>query len=83
MNSSQRNNLQKQLPPLDRQTSSTTDEQQHRLRVDSGEDNGNDDDEGPKKNYEQLNLDKLKQMQEERQNEQRRIEESRQKMLRR
>jgi hypothetical protein len=83
LNSSQRNNLQKQLPPLDRQTSSTTDEQQHRLRVDSGEDYGNDDDEGPKKNYEQLNLDKLKQMQEERQNEQRRIEESRQKMLRR
>ena len=26
MNSSQRNNLQKQLPPLDRQTSSTTDD---------------------------------------------------------
>jgi len=53
------------------------------VRVDSGEDYGNDEDEGPKKNYEQLNLDKLKQMQEERQNEQRRIEESRQKMLRR
>lgn len=70
MNSSQRNNLQKQLPPLDRQTSSTTDEQRvGPRRDDPTNDDYEDQEEGPKKNYEQLNLDKLKQMQEERLNE--------------